>query len=243
MNQSKKQNAIRPSKSRPKRPTSARKSQKDAGTGGRVAGTRERILDAAERLFGEFGLDATSVRDITRAARANLGAVNYHFGSKQELVLAVFKRRLEPVVEQQLALLGEVLRGAGDKPPRLEAVLEAMIRPTVEYSYREGKPNVVFLRLQERAFSDPNGLVRRLMRDLMQKMTVLPHKLLARAWPALPPEELFWRLSFMNGALHAMRQHLGRKDSLPAVMQKGLDADTMIRRLVIFAAAGIRAGT
>ncbi len=45
--------------------------------------TRDRILEAAERVFADKGLDGSSVRDITTAANANLAAVNYHFGSKQ----------------------------------------------------------------------------------------------------------------------------------------------------------------
>ncbi|PJF45437.1 MAG: TetR/AcrR family transcriptional regulator, partial [Candidatus Thermofonsia Clade 3 bacterium] len=63
----------------------------------RAAATRERILDAAERLFAERGFAGTSLRDITSEARVNLAAVNYHFGSKDELFLATVVRRLEPV--------------------------------------------------------------------------------------------------------------------------------------------------
>ena len=59
------------------------------------AGTCERILDAAERLFAEQGFHATTLRQITRAADVNLAAVNYHMGSKQALVRAVLEQRLD----------------------------------------------------------------------------------------------------------------------------------------------------
>ncbi len=59
--------------------------------------TKERILDAAEHLFSEHDLSATSLRAITSAAQVNLAAVNYHFGNKEGLIHAVFARRLEPV--------------------------------------------------------------------------------------------------------------------------------------------------
>jgi AcrR family transcriptional regulator len=52
-----------------------------------AASTRNHLLDAAERLFAEQGVEATSVRDITKAAGANQGAINYHFQSKDKLVL------------------------------------------------------------------------------------------------------------------------------------------------------------
>ena len=61
--------------------------------------TKERILDAAEQLFGEHGPSDTSLRAITAAAGVNLAAVNYHFGSKEKLIEAVLSRRLEPEPE------------------------------------------------------------------------------------------------------------------------------------------------
>ena len=53
------------------------------------AGTRERILDAAEELFAEHGFEGVSLREITRLAGANVAAVNYHFGSKDRLIDAM----------------------------------------------------------------------------------------------------------------------------------------------------------
>ena len=54
--------------------------------------TKARILDAAEALFMEHGFEATSCARITAAAGVNLAAVNYHFGSKEELFQAVLTR-------------------------------------------------------------------------------------------------------------------------------------------------------
>ncbi len=70
-------------------------------------GTKAAILDAAERLFALNGFEATSVRTITAEAGANLGAVNYHFGAKDGLILAVLKRIFQPVNERRLRLLDE----------------------------------------------------------------------------------------------------------------------------------------
>ncbi len=56
--------------------------------------TKVRILDAAEKLFGRDGFDATSLRDITTEAHVNLAAVNYHFQSKDSLIDAVIQRRI-----------------------------------------------------------------------------------------------------------------------------------------------------
>ena len=57
--------------------------------------TKERILGAAEVLFAQHGFDGASLRQLTAAAKVNLAAVNYHFGSKEKLVEEVFRRRLD----------------------------------------------------------------------------------------------------------------------------------------------------
>jgi len=57
---------------------------------------RDRILDQAEILFAEKGFQGVSVREITRAARCNLAAVNYYFGGKEKLYIEVFRRRWIP---------------------------------------------------------------------------------------------------------------------------------------------------
>ncbi|MBN2371901.1 MAG: TetR/AcrR family transcriptional regulator [Vicinamibacteria bacterium] len=76
----------------------------------RQSGTRERLLDAAERLFAERGFDGTSVREIADAAKVNLGAINYHFRSKKNLYTEVFARRgaflRDPVVAAARATEG-----------------------------------------------------------------------------------------------------------------------------------------
>ncbi len=82
--------------------------------------TKERILDAAEALFMEHGFEATSLRSITAAADVNLAAVNYHFGSKEELFQAVLTRRLDPM-NQRRARAADALRGAKRRRSRFRA--------------------------------------------------------------------------------------------------------------------------
>lgn len=60
----------------------------------------ERLLSAASELFAREGFEAVSVRQITSKAKANLGAVTYHFGSKEALFHAVFERVGTPFVER-----------------------------------------------------------------------------------------------------------------------------------------------
>src|SRR6476661_6282956 len=89
--------------------------------------TKERILDAAETLFMEHGFEATSLRSLTTAANVNLAAVNYHFGSKEELFQAVLTRRLDPMNQERIDLLAAVEAEAAGKPASCEKILFAMM--------------------------------------------------------------------------------------------------------------------
>src|SRR5512143_118352 len=98
---------------------------------GTKAETKDRILDAAERLFAEHGFDATSLRMITAEAGVNLAAVNYHFRSKDALIEAVFSRCIRPLNRERLRLLAAVEEASGGAPPRLEDVIRAFVTPVI----------------------------------------------------------------------------------------------------------------
>src|SRR5499427_5778412 len=87
--------------------------------------TKDRILDAAEALFMEHGFEATSLRSITAAAGVNLAAVNYHFGSKEELFQAVLTRRLDPMNQERVDLLTRLENEAAPAPLPCDRILAA----------------------------------------------------------------------------------------------------------------------
>src|SRR5271166_1373914 len=91
------------------------------------ADTKTRILDTAEKLFGDKGFESTSLRDITAEAHVNLAAVNYHFQTKDSLIDAVIQRKIEPVNQRRLAMLD-----AAGPNPTVEQVVEAFVAPVLE---------------------------------------------------------------------------------------------------------------
>ena len=90
--------------------------------------TRERLLDAAEKLFAETGIGATSLRAVTAEAEANLASVHYHFGSKESLLLEVFGRRIKPVNRERLERLD---KATTESPEDLDAVIRAFVAPAM----------------------------------------------------------------------------------------------------------------
>jgi AcrR family transcriptional regulator len=86
-------------------------------------------MDTAERCFAQQGIAAASIRTIIKEAGVNLGAVTYHFGTKDNLVMEIFKRRMVPLTQERLARLEAAQEEAGDKPVSLRQVLEAIVIP------------------------------------------------------------------------------------------------------------------
>ncbi|MGE4359676.1 MAG: TetR/AcrR family transcriptional regulator, partial [Lysobacteraceae bacterium] len=93
--------------------------------------TKQRILDVAEALFAEHGFAGTSLRLVTSQAEVNLAAVNYHFGSKDNLITEVFRHRMDAMSQARL----ERLEHARKVPNVvLEEVLRAFIEPALALS-------------------------------------------------------------------------------------------------------------
>src|SRR3954452_23588526 len=89
--------------------------------------TRDRLLDAAERLFAEHGYQATTMRGLTAEADANIASVNYHFGCKQSLLEAVVRGALAPVVAERRRRV----QALGDDP-EVEDIVDAIVGPLLD---------------------------------------------------------------------------------------------------------------
>ncbi|MGH8704715.1 MAG: TetR/AcrR family transcriptional regulator, partial [Burkholderiales bacterium] len=89
--------------------------------------TQVRILEAAEELFMQHGFEGTSMRLLTAKAGVNLAAVNYHFGSKDALIEAVFRRRLDPMNAARVAELERLEKEAAGGPLAPEQIIRAFV--------------------------------------------------------------------------------------------------------------------
>lgn len=196
----------------------------------RVPDTKERILDAAEKLFGHNGFEATSLRDITTEAGVNLAAVNYHFQAKESLFEAVIARRMEPVNRKRM----EMLDAAGPNAT-LEQILVAFFNPIFERQ----PPEVVALMGQ--VLATPDLFVRQFFKRHLAGATHRFVEALSKALPDLSKTEVMWRLHFTAGA---MAHLVARGPVLPEISDGLLNLDdrpALLARLVTFSAAGFRA--
>lgn len=204
--------------------------------------TRTRILDAAEELFMQHGFEGTSMRLLTSKAGVNLAAVNYHFGSKDALVEAVFRRRLDPMNAERIAALERIEREAEGRPLTPESIIRAFIGTGLRMieDGRGGGRN--FIRLLGRTYSDPAKHIRALIGQLYAPAMARFKAAFQRALPQMPSDELNWRMHFMFGTL---AYTLAATDTVQLIAgckpEDRYDAKLLEERLTAFLASGLAA--
>ncbi|HHI79549.1 MAG TPA: TetR/AcrR family transcriptional regulator [Planctomycetes bacterium] len=173
-----------------------------SGPGGKsTPSARTRILDAAERIFAEQGVDAASLRRITREAEANIAGVHYYFGSKNGLVLEVYRRLIRPVNKKRLSLLDQARASAGEDPIPLPELVKIFFIPPLLICYQEHCARPHLPRLIGRMFSDAPDLIRKMIDEEFSKMKTRFLEELGMSLGRRPKEELIWKLHFMVGIL------------------------------------------
>jgi AcrR family transcriptional regulator len=204
--------------------------------------TKTRILDAAEGLFMEHGFEATSMRQLTSTAGVNLAAVNYHFGTKEELFQAVLTRRLDPMNQERIDLLARYEREAGDRPLTCEKVLSAMLIPALRLARDEARGGKNFLRVLGRAYADPAPFIRTFLSEQYAEMIGRFKEAFLKALPHLTRQELTWRLHFVMGALSYTLAGTDALKLMAQVVPAEKENDEMLlRSLAPFLAAGLKA--
>ena len=204
--------------------------------------TRRRILEAAEELFMQHGFEGASMRLLTAKAGVNLAAVNYHFGSKDALIEAVFQRRLDPMNAARLAELDRLEKDAGGEPLSPEAIIRAFVSESLAMieDGRNGGRN--FVRLLGRTYTEPSKPIRSLIGRMYAPTMERFKAAFARALPEVPAGELIWRMHFMFGTLSYT---LAATDTVQLIAgfkpEDRHDSRALQERLVQFLTAGLLA--
>ena len=207
--------------------------------------TRERILDAAERLFMAHGYDGTSMRQITGEAGVNLAAVNYHFGSKEALIQEVFRRRLNWLNEERMRALDELEATADGQPLKPSQIVDAFFGTMIRMAEDEERGGVIFLRLLGRTLTEPSDFIRAFLAHEYKTVVERYKEALFRSLPGVPKAEIVWRFHFMLGATSYA---IAGTDALRLVTDWGIEAedsedrlDRLLPRLISFLIGGLRA--
>ena len=185
------------------------------------------------------GFGGTSMRLLTSKAGVNLAAVNYHFGSKDALIEAVFRRRLDPMNTARIAAL-EVLETSGT--PDADAIIRAFVGASLRMLEDAKGGGRNFIRLLGRTYTEPAKAIRALIGQMYAPTMERYKAALERALPQMPREELVWRMHFMFGTL---AYTLAATDTVQLIAgckpEDRYDARLLEERLTAFLAAGLDA--
>jgi AcrR family transcriptional regulator len=206
------------------------------------SGSKRKLLDAAEQLFAEKGFEAVSVRDITQLAKANVAAVNYHFGSRESLLTMVMTRYMTPVNEERIARLDALERKWSGKSVPLEEIMDALVRPLVVQVRKSELTERLFYKLMGRTFAQQgDGLppqIEEQLRSVVQRFT----RAFAKALPAVNADDLTWRIHFMVGGMIHMLTHQDILHRLTNGASGTPSMEAVVSRFIRFSAAGMREG-
>ena len=184
--------------------------------------TKERILDVAERLFAEQGFASISLRHIIAEAGVNLAAVHYHFGSKEELMDELVRRRADPINQARIEWLTRLEADAGGKPLAVETIVQAFMEPSVHAALQ----HPAMMRCMSRFHAEELGHAT--MRKHFEPVARRFIAAMRDALPHLPEDEFLMRLRCAAGAMAF--SILSEPCALP------IDAETARRRIATLTA-------
>jgi AcrR family transcriptional regulator len=202
--------------------------------------TKDKLMDAAEKLFARRGIHGTSLRDITGEAGVDLALVNYHFGNKKLLLAAVIERRGHVLNDERLRRLADVRLRAAPHAPNTEAVIGAFLDPILERLAHAGSGWHSYFALLAYVNNSPewgrmmmsktfDGTVREFIQAMMAAMPHAAH------------EDIYWGYNFLTGALTLSLAETGRLDVLSGGLCRSDDVAALKARLGPFVSCGLRA--
>jgi AcrR family transcriptional regulator len=204
--------------------------------------TKRKLLDVAESLFAERGISATSLRTIIAKAEVNLAAIHYHFGSKEALVQAVFRRRIEPMNQLRIQQLDDLENRTPEGAPALEELIIAFIGPPLRMKAENPQLHKILFKLFGQISAVPDS---RAMTEFVAEMFEESGKRFLKAFgaalPHLTKTELLWRMRFMMGTVHAVMMPPPLPKQVACYVSNPEDEKTILKTLVPFLTAGLSA--
>src|SRR4030081_1939786 len=202
--------------------------------------TRAAILNSAERLYADRGFADVTLRDIVAAADVNLAAVNYHFGSKDELIAKLFVNRSIQTNRERLNEL-KAAEEAGGGRADIDAILRALVGPTLRGCLGPDRERSAAARFMIRASIESVPPIRRIKNreiDHLKKFAAA----MRRSLPDRSEVELYWGLHFALAMAHQTIRDSERLTKLSEGSCDLNDVAGMIDRIVAVSVKALAGG-
>ena len=202
--------------------------------------TRTAILNAAERLYADRGFGDVTLRDIVAAANVNLAAVNYHFGSKDELIAELFVTRSIATNRERLNELKKAEEAGGGRAD-IASILRALVGPPLRGCLGPDNERSAAARFMIRASIESVPPIRRIKNreiDHLRKFAAA----MRRSLPGRDAVGLYWGLHFSLAMAHQTIRDSERLTKLSEGSCDLDDVEAIIERIVAVSAMALMGG-
>ena len=199
--------------------------------------TRVKVLEAAESEVADYGFAGASIRNITQRAGVNVAAINYHFGSKEELIKELFRYRITPLNDYRLKTLREAQERSPDGIVSAEELVDILVRPAVaKMMSREGRR---FVQAIARCMSEPTDFMCDLDEELFEEMFQSFLAAFQKALPGHDAETLLNKMNFIICSMVGFMMHFPRIEQFVGKQMSGEQSERLLDQYIDFIATGI----
>ncbi|WP_044561136.1 TetR/AcrR family transcriptional regulator [Azospirillum sp. B4] len=199
----------------------------------------ERILDAAEQLFAEFGYHGFTLKDVAARVGVSSTLIHYHFNGKDSICEAVWARRAPLSARNRLEAMRRYAEEVGDKVT-VEGALSAWIDADLDVQIDDAEHWTAFGKIAAQANSAA-GWGAEKMTKYFNPVVLALIDLLKKAMPECDEETIFWGYHFVSGAMTHNMARTGRLDELSHGLCSSSDFVSIKRHMAKFMAAGFEA--
>lgn len=215
------------------------RSERDAPSRTKENKRFDTILNAAEFVFADKGFNGASMREIATRAGVAQALIHYHFNNKEKLFEATAARQANTINGTRAKLLDELLDA--NEPPELEAIVEALFRPTIEVGKKLSKVgggiSRILVSIANSSDARDTQIIERYYDPIAQKFI----EAFSRIEPELRHKDAVWAYMFSIGVGMTMMAQTGRSMRLSDGVCDDGDIEEMLSEIVTYVCGGIRA--
>ena len=202
--------------------------------------TRIRIIRASEKIFAQGGYRAMTLREVTHEAGVNLAAVNYHFGSKSNLMHEMIRERFEPINQERLQQLEQAIEKYGHVPIPLEEVFNALFRPLLAGVSSTPVADTILIKILSRALTETTDFVRKMHKEFFVELPMCFIQQIKRTCPTLSEEDLQYRLFLSVSTMLGTIIEQVRLEGISGGKLDGSNLDRILNELTAYVVAGFK---
>lgn len=203
--------------------------------------TRIKILEATEVELAELGFAGASIRSITQRAGVNVASINYHFGSKEELIKELFRHRITPLNDLRLQRLRAAQTNYNNQVVPVPELVDIFVRPVVQKMLtRDG---CRFVQAMARCMSEPLEFMEKLDCEIFEEVFAAFYNAFKKCQPDQDHTVVLNNLNFVICSMVGIMMHFPRMDRFLGKELGETEFDQVIDQFIQFIAGGVLGAT